>query len=130
MYAMSVRHVRKMCKEIVRATRSVCTPSRRTHCSCHYMCETLSLTLRFDQCMYFDLSHQDLFHQCAFHQLSDVRVNSSRFPEACLLLILDDASVSNLNLSVGSPRSTISNGVRAILAILLRVQIIATFVSS
>ena len=33
--------------------------------------------------VHLDISHQDLFHQFAFHHLSDVRVNSSRVPEAC-----------------------------------------------
>ena len=39
------------------------------------------------------------------------------FPRLALYLILDDASVWNLNLSGGSPRSTMSNCVRGILAI-------------
>ena len=96
-----------------------CVP-RPTHCSCYYMCAK----------SWFK-KHSNFIIPCPSLSFSQGHVPPDCIPPVIrcksqffsvsrgllFFLILDDASVNNLNLSVGSPRSTISNCVKAILAI-------------
>ena len=103
-YAISVRHAKKLYQKNVSATRSVFTPpvahtvvattwvrtpvgttptSKSKKKKKHHSMTTLREYIQTSFKFFFDLSHQDLVHLFAFHQSSDAWVNASRFPEAC-----------------------------------------------